>query len=96
VQRLERFAGTTRLGGNDTRVAIDTWLLPNRYKIEALELPLRGLTVLEVRGGSVVTIIDGQRRKRQAGEFWTVPAGVQIGLETEDDSAAIQTTVIAE
>jgi hypothetical protein len=96
VQRIERFAGTTRSGGKELRVAIDNWLIPNRQKIDGLELPLRGLTTVELRGGSIITIINGQRRKRQAGEFWTVPAGATMGLETEDDSAAIQTIIVTE
>jgi hypothetical protein len=96
VARFERFAGATILGGKELRVSIQNWLIPNRTKIEALELPLSGLTVVELRGGSLITIIQDERRNRQPGEFWTLPPGVKMGLETEDNSAAIQTTVIAQ
>ena len=45
--------------------------------------------VVELRGGTVVTIIGGKRVKRRPAEFWTVPAASSMALETEDDSAAI-------
>lgn len=96
IQRIERFHGSVRLAGKDVRVAIDTWLVPNGATIENLPLPLRGNTVMELRGGSVVTVIDGNRVKRTAGDFWTVPAAAPVRLETENDSAALQSTVVAE
>lgn len=96
VERLERFHGTVRIGDKDVSVAIDTWLIPNGQKIDALPLPLRGSMVVELRGGTIVTIIGGRRVKRRPGEFWTVPAASSMALETKDDSAAIATTVFAE
>ena len=96
VERLERFHGTVRIGDKDLSVAIDTWLIPNGQKIAALPLPLRGPMVVELRGGTIVTIIGVRRVKRRPGEFWTVPAASSMALETEDDSAAIATTVFVE
>jgi hypothetical protein len=96
LQPIERFVGTTRLRGKEVRVAIQNWSMINRQKIDALKLPLRGLTVVQLRGGRIITIIDGKRQKRRAGEFWTVPPSSKMGLETEDDSATIQTIVVAE
>jgi hypothetical protein len=94
VQRIERFAGAVRVGDKDVQVAIDTWLLPNATKVDALSLPLKGSVVVELRGGSIVTIIEGHRQSRTAGDFWALPAGSTMGLETGDDSAALQTTVV--
>jgi hypothetical protein len=96
IQHIERFRGSVRLAGKDVHVAIDTWLVPNATTIENLQLPLHGNTVMELRGGSVVTIIDGNRLKRAAGDFWTVPSTSPVRLETENDSAALQSTVVAE
>jgi hypothetical protein len=96
VERLERFHGTVRIADKDVSVAIDTWLIPSGQKVAALPLPLRGPMVVELRGGTVVTIIGGKRVKRRPGEFWTVPAASSMALETEDDSAAIATTVLRE
>ena len=95
VQRQMRFAGTTRLRGAQVRVAIDVWLVPDHHRVEKLKLPLQGLTVVEVRGGTLFATVAGQRTRRRAGEFWTVPADGSVAFETEDDSAAIQTTVVA-
>lgn len=95
-RRIERFSGTIRVGGREVRVAIDTWLIPNGEKIEALDLPLRGLMIAELRGGSIVTIIDGRRVKRRPGDFWTVPPTSRMALQTEEDSAALAVTVVAE
>lgn len=96
IQRIERFRGSVRLAGKDVRVAIDTWLVPSDTTIEKLALPLQGNTVMELRGGTVFTSIDGARLKRSAGDFWTVPPTTPVRLETENDSAALQSTVVAE
>jgi hypothetical protein len=95
-KRIERFDGTIRVADREVRVTIDTWLIPNGQNIEGLDLPLRGLTIVELRGGSIVTIIDGRRVKRRSGDFWTVPPTSRMALQTEDDSAALATTVVAE
>ncbi|MBK9316847.1 MAG: hypothetical protein IPM55_21765 [Acidobacteria bacterium] len=50
----------------------------------------------QLRGGALTTIINGQRQGRREGEFWTLPSERLLGLETEDDSAIIQTIVIRE
>src|SRR5262249_54739880 len=95
VRRFVRFVGPVRTAAGERRLAIHVWLIPNDHKVEALELPFRGRTVVEVRGGSVFTRSGGQRKRRRAGEFWTVPAGDKVSFETEDDSAAVQTTGVA-
>jgi gentisate 1,2-dioxygenase len=99
VQRIPRFEGVVpnralRAAGKEQRISIDTWLIPNRQAVHSLAVPLRGDTVFELRGGSLVTVINGKRQKRQAGDFWTVPAGASISLETDNDSAALQTTAV--
>jgi hypothetical protein len=50
--------------------------------------------IVQLTGGELVTIIDGQRRERKSGEFWTVPAGEAMSIETGTDSAALQTVTI--
>jgi len=97
LKRLERFVGSIRSAGSERRVAIQVWLIPNDQKVLDLVQPFRGLTVVEVRGGSVYTTGgDGEPRRRLAGEFWTVPAGGKVTFETRDDSASVQTTVVGE
>jgi hypothetical protein len=97
LKRFERFVGAIRSVGAERRVAIQVWLIPNDRKVLDLERPFRGLTVIEVRGGSVYTKGgDGEPKRRLAGEFWTVPPGGMVTFETRDDSAAVQTTVVGE
>jgi quercetin dioxygenase-like cupin family protein len=97
--RTERFAGTLTLRRPQSRevnLVIHQWIIRSRQKIAALDLPMKGVVVVQLRGGSLVTIIGGERRKRTEGEFWTVPPGTTMGIETEDDSAIVQTVVVAE
>jgi hypothetical protein len=96
LKRFERFFGSVRSGGSERRVAIHVWLIPNDRKVEDLERPFRGLTVVEVRGGSVYAAEGGERKRRLAGEFWTVPTNGKVAFETREDSAAVQTTVVGE
>ncbi len=96
LKRFERFLGSARSAGAERRVAIHVWLIPNDRKVEDLERPFRGLSVVEVRGGSVYTAGGGEHKRRLAGEFWTVPAGGKVAFETREDSAAVQVTVVGE
>jgi hypothetical protein len=96
LKRFERFLGAARSAAAERRVAIHVWLIANDRKVEDLERPFRGLTVVEVRGGSVYVASGGERKRRLAGEFWTVPAGDKVTFETHEDSATVQTTVVGE
>ena len=51
---------------------------------------------MELKAGDLTRVIDGERQERREGEFWTVPKGARLVLETEDDSAVVEATVIAE
>jgi len=57
-------------------------------------LPTTGETLVELKAGDLTTVIGGQRRERTEGEFWTVPAGTRMVVETEDDAAIIETTAV--
>lgn len=57
-------------------------------------LPTTGETLVELKAGDLITVIGGQRRERTEGEFWTVPAGTRMLVETEDDAAIIETTAV--
>ena len=77
-------------------VDIRNWTIAGGTEVEELPLPVAGMTIVQLRAGEITTIIDGKRQERNEGEFWTVPAGVKMSLETEDDSAILQTIVVAE
>jgi len=94
---IERFSGpvTVRARDGSSRVAqvvIRNWIIDNRQRIA--RFPEQGFLLVQLTGGELVTIIDGQRRERKSGEFWTVPAGSTMSIETGNDSAALQTVAI--
>jgi hypothetical protein len=96
---VERFAGKILLREpqpHEISVSIHNWIIRGGQKIAALELPAKGTLLVQLRGGSLLTVIAGRRQQRKEGEFWTVPAGAAMGIETGDDSAIIQTTIISE
>jgi hypothetical protein len=103
AQRLngvERFAGETRVrtGQRDTPVRVDirNWSLGGGLTLDELPLPVKGLMIVQLRGGRVTTVIGGAARPRREGEFWTVQPGDRMGLRTADDSATLQTIVIVQ
>ncbi len=98
ISSVERFAGETRVrtAGQDAAVRVDirNWSLGGGLKLAELPLPVKGLMIVQLRGGRVTTVIQGNSQARREGEFWTVPPGVPMGVETGDDSATLQTIVI--
>jgi hypothetical protein len=96
--RTERFVGDISLQRprpQTVSVGIHQWIVRERQLIAALEMPARGTTVVQLRTGRLTTIINGERQSRNEGAFWTVPAGAAMGIVTGDDSAIIQTIVVA-
>jgi hypothetical protein len=75
-------------------LSIRNWIVQNRQQI--LTFPEQGLLVIQVRAGSLTTIIDGKRQERGVDEFWTVPAGTAMGIETGDDSVVLQVVSLRE
>jgi len=80
-----------RVGGS-TRVAAQKATL-------AAALPLRkigGFLIYELRAGKLTTLINGNRKERQLGEFWIVGPADDVTLETGDDSVVLQTIQLPE
>jgi hypothetical protein len=96
----QQFQGTTEMRSGDraqpVRVDIRLWSLAGAQRIDTLDLPFRGLLVVELRAGRIATIIGGRRVERREGEIWSVPAGTTMQLETGDNMATLQTTLIAD
>ena len=82
--------GATR----DTEVRIQNIAIVGGQKLQSLGLRSNGITIMQLRAGDLTTVINGKRQERHEGEFWTVPAGAQFSVETEDDTASIQTIEI--
>jgi hypothetical protein len=100
---IERFNGTTKFRVRnqqgqeqlvEVQVSIHNWIINGGQKIAALPFPAQGYLITQLRGGKLTTIINGQRQSRREDEFWTVPSEKLMGLETDNDSAVIQTVVI--
>jgi hypothetical protein len=96
-QPFERFDGTLLLRARDgtskaLRVVVRNWIIDNRRKIESF--PESGFMIVELHSGELTTVIDGNRQERKGGEFWTVPAGATMSVETGNDSAVVQTISI--
>ena len=57
---------------------------------QAEEVPTPVRTLMELRGGGVVTIINGQSQERQLGDFWIVERGSALSLQNVGDVAIIR------
>jgi hypothetical protein len=99
----DRFNGTTRIRLKDVtgqakvadvKVVIQNWILDGGQKRATWPFKTKGLLIVQLRGGELTTIIDGKRQERKNDEFWTVLPDKQMGVETENDSAIIQTIMI--
>ena len=78
----------------DTQIRIQNIAIVGGQKLQSLGLRSNGITIMQLRAGDLTTVINGKRQERHEGEFWTVPAGAQFSVETEDDTASIQTIEI--
>lgn len=97
----ERFNGVVRVRRRDQgeavemNVAVVNWSIAGGTAVTALQVPPQSLVVAQLAAGKITTIIDGRRQERKEREFWTVPPDKQLGLETDDDSAIVQTIAIS-
>lgn len=58
--------------------------------------PDRGVLVVQLAGGDVTTVIDGERRERRPDEFWTVPGTATMRVEVGRDQAVLDVLAIQE
>jgi len=101
LQPVERFDGRASVsnprllavGQAEIQMTLRNWTIPNRQRIE--RFPETGFLIIQVRSGEdVFTVIDGQRQKRAVEEFFTVPSGSTLSIETGNDSVVLQTLAI--
>ena len=98
LEPIERFDGpvTVRAGSGGTRavrVRIRTWGIPNRQRVV---LPEQGYVVVRLMAGDLTTVSGEARQQRKEGDFWTVPAGQQLMLETGRDTVTLSVLSISE
>jgi hypothetical protein len=65
------------------------WGLLGRQKIAIF--PEQGFLIVHLHSGRITTVIDGREEKRNAGDFWTVPAGSRMSVEVTSESASLET-----
>ena len=99
IRPTERFNGTVsvRMRNGEraqVRVAVHNWIIHGGQKNLTLPFPAQGFLIAQLRSGEAFTVINGQRQERREGEFWTVSSEKSMAIETEDDSAIIQTIII--
>jgi hypothetical protein len=58
-------------------------------------IPASGFYIANVISGDIVTVINGQREARAPGEYWLVPAGLSVIVETHGQTATLQTVAVA-
>jgi len=61
---------------------------------EAKGVPTLVRMLLELRGGSVTTTVNGQSVERRQGDFWEVAQGVQLDFKNTGDVAVIRVIYI--
>ena len=101
LQPIERFDGRAALknpklltaGQGQIQMTLRNWSIPNRQRID--KFPEQGFLIVQVRSGEdMYTVIDGQRQKRAIDEFFTVPSGSTLSIETGNDTVVLQTMAI--
>ena len=55
---------------------------------ESVPTPVR--TLMELRGGGVITMINGESQQRVPGDFWIVERGSALSLQNDGDVAVIR------
>jgi hypothetical protein len=96
-QPFERFDGRITVRTRDGRVrelhvVIRNWIIDRGHTIP--RFPEDGFLLVQLRGGQVFTVIEGQRLERHEDEFWAVRAGASMLVETGNDSAILQTVAV--
>jgi hypothetical protein len=57
---------------------------------QAQSVPTHVRTLMELRGGGVVTIINDESQQRLPGDFWIVEQGSTLSLQNDGDVAVIR------
>ena len=85
-----------RPGGKGRQVLLQQFSIEPRRRDIRLDLPVRGLLLIQLRAGALTTVIGSERQRRLEGEWWTVSPPSALGLETDDDTVVIDTILIAD
>ena len=70
------------------RVVFRHWNIANDQRVE---IPHEGFLLVHVHSGDVMVTAGGTRTERHGDEFFTVPPGVPLIVETSRDSVVLRT-----
>lgn len=89
---IERFSAPLPARRNaalaGARVVFRHWNIANDQRVE---IPHTGFLVVHVHSGDVMVTTDGTRTERHGDDFFTVPPGVRLIVETGRDSVVLRT-----
>jgi hypothetical protein len=74
----------------DVPFMVEEFIIDGGQKIDNLDLRFEGILIVQLRGGELLTQVARERTERHVSEFWVVPPGDRLIMETEDDSAIIR------
>ena len=84
-------------------------IFPYQFQSAPLRLEVRNLIIghskasgvptptnilMELRGGAVITTINGQTQERTQGDFWTVEKGSSLAIENQGQAAVIRAVYV--
>jgi hypothetical protein len=81
-------------GAKERQIALRQFSILPRQREVQLELPGRGLLLVQLRAGGLTTVIGGERQRRLEGEWWTASPPSAMRLETGDDTVVVDTILI--
>jgi gentisate 1,2-dioxygenase len=78
---------TAEAAAQPVQVSLRDWVIENG---QTATLPARGMLVVHVRaGGRIVTTIAGARAEHKDDDFFVVPAGSGLSVQTADDTCVL-------
>ena len=82
----------TRGEAQRVTVKLGDWVIRNRQRAR---LPETGTLLVQMRGGGpVITVVNGTRTERHDDEWFTVPNGAELIVETGNDTALLTVLVL--
>jgi hypothetical protein len=61
---------------------------------KANDVPTPSDILMELRGGTIITTINGQAQERIQGDFWTVEKGNKLAIENQGQVAVIRAVYV--
>lgn len=79
---------TDKLGkSREIRATVSRWIIAPHKSIA--EFPEHAFLLVQLRGGRVVTVIDGKEEKRVHGDYWVVPAGAKMSVQCVGEACTL-------